>query len=194
MAETPASQPRTRRLTARGCALYGVVALAISIVAIIAGIELLGSDTPGDGGARFVTLGEAEAFPRSDVQFFEQHNLFIVRLADGDFLALYDKAPRQQQPAKDCRVVWSDTAQLNVLPQLEGFQGAFVDDCEGARAVYRADGEYAFGAGFGRLDRFETRVTDAGELQADLSERACIRSAGVPGVPPFRAETCAGAP
>lgn len=186
--------PRRRRISLRGCLLIGVAALAVSIVAIVAGIEFLGSDTPGDGGARFVTLGEAEAFPNSEVQFFEQHNLFIVRLANGDFLALYDKAPRQQQPAKECRVAWDDTAALNTLPQLEGFRGAFVDDCEGARAVYRADGEFAFGAGFGRLDRFDTRITDAGELQVDLSERPCIRSRGVPGVPPFVEETCSGNP
>lgn len=193
MAEATPTKPR-RRLTLRSCATIGVAAIAIAIVAIIAGIELLGSDTPGEGNARYITLGDAEAFPRSDVQFFEQHNLFVVRLADGEFIALYDKAPRQQQPAKDCRVSWDDTASLNVLPQLEGFRGAFVDSCDGTRAVYRADGEFAFGAGFGRLDRFATRVTAEGVLQADVSERTCLRSVGVPGVPPFEERTCSGNP
>ena len=186
--------PSKRRMSRGGCALIAIGALAVSIVLILLGIEFLGSDTPGDGNARFVTLGEAEAFPRSDVQFFEQENIYVVRTADGEFLALYNKAPRQQQPAKDCRVVWDESAQLNTLPQLEGFRGAFVDSCEGTRAVYRADGEFAFGAGFGRLDRFETRVTADGELQANLAERTCIRSAGVPGVPPFEERTCSGAP
>lgn len=188
------ASPKRRRLTPRGCALVAVAAIAASIVAIIAGIELLGDDTAGDGGVRFVAAGEADAFPRSDVQYFEQDHFFIVRLADGEFIALYDKSPRQQQPARDCRVRWDDTASPNTLPQLEGFRGAFVDECETARAVYRADGEFAFGAGFGRLDRFETRINEAGELLVDVSERTCLRSTGVPGVPPFEEQRCAGAP
>ncbi len=193
MAEAAPPRPK-RRITLRGCLTIGIVGTVVAIVGAIAGIELFGSDTGGDGGARYVSGGEAAAYPRSDVQYLEEDHIFVVRLADGAFLAIYDKSPAQQEPSTDCRLRFDDNASLNTLPQLEGFQGAFVDECEGVRAVYRVDGAYAFGAGFGELDRFETRTGDNGELLIDVSERTCMRSIGVPGVPPFERARCRGNP
>jgi hypothetical protein len=189
-----AGLPRHRRLTLRGCLTIGIAGSALAIIAAIAGIEAFGSDTGGDGGARYVSGGEASAYPQADVQHLEKDHIFVVRFEDRSFVAFYDKTPTQQEPSTDCRLRFDDNASLNTLPQISGFRGAFVDECEGARAVYRVDGAFAFGAGFGELDRFETVVSDDGELLIDVSERTCTRSIGVPGLPPFEPTRCRGNP
>ena len=179
-------------MTLRGCAAIAIGAIVLAVVGIVLAIQFAGGGGSGGDGGRWISAGQADAYPRSDVQYLEGRHIYVTRLANGDFIALYDKSPKQQQPETDCRVRFDDTSTPNTIPQLEGVTGAFVDECAGTRAVYRADGEYAFGSGFGRLDRFRTRVTDSGELQIDVEERTCLRSIGVPGVPPFEERTCRG--
>ena len=114
-----------------------------------------------------------------------------TRLQDGTFVALYDKSPRQQELGGDCRVHYDDHTQLGPLPQIDDFTGALVEDCEGqSRSVWRADGEFAFGAAYGHLDTYKTSVNSSGEVIVDTEVRTCTRSRGASGVPPYDVLRC----
>jgi hypothetical protein len=134
--------------------------------------------------------GGAVNYQPATVDYVETEHLYIVRLQDGSFLALYDKSPKQQEVGGDCRLSFDDNATIGSLEQLAGIRGAFVEDCGNARAVWRADGAFAFGASYGDLDRFNTSVDANGDLIVDTSSRTCTRSRGVIGVPPFDQTTC----
>jgi hypothetical protein len=190
MAEAPRETPRRGRW---GCLWKAALASAaiIGVMVLIATVVDQGGDEPVRQTG--VNAGTAEEYARGDVTHIEPRHVFITRLADGAFIALYDKSPKQQELRSDCRVRYDERAGLGALPQLPGFRGGFVEECEGSRAVWRADGMRASGAGYGDLDRFETRI-EAGDLIVDTSRRTCTRSRGVPGVPPFDVTTCRGAP
>jgi len=186
MSEQPAKRPAWWR----GCFVRVLIAVA-ALVALFFAIGLAfdqGPDSIDRASADF-NAGVAEEYARGDVTYIEPQHVFVVRLDDGSFVALYDKSPKQQEIDSNCRVRYDERAQLGGLAQLPGFQGAFVEECEGTRAVWRADGERAFGAGYGNLDRFRTRV-DGADLIIEMDERTCTRSRGVPGVPPFDVTTC----
>lgn len=182
----------SRRFQFRGCLLRMAIVIAV-LVALFFAIGLAfdqdGGSSPRDDA---YNAGTAEEYARSDVTYITAEHVYVVRLADGSFLAVYDKSPKQQEVKSDCRVMFPERAQLGPLEQLDGFRSGFVEECEGTRAVWRADGERAFGAGYGNLDRFKTRVDGNGDLIIDLSERTCTRSSGVAGVPPFVETTCKG--
>jgi hypothetical protein len=144
--------------------------------------------------AREFDAGPSENYQRGDLTEVPPERLWIVRLEDGEFIALYNKSPKQQQLGSGCRVRFDENAQLIGLPQLPGFSGAFVEECEGVSATWRADGKFAGGAGYGDLDRFETSVNDEGHLIVKTSSRSCTKSRGVPGLPPYDVQTCRGRP
>ena len=185
--ETPDAPQEHRR---SGCFLrLGVVALVAAAVVVAIGFLFdQGSDSVSP--ERGYDAGAASAYQNGSVVYAEAQHLFIVRLEDGTFIALYDKSSKQQELRSDCRVSFDDTAALNKLSPLPGIAGAFVENCDGLRAVWRADGAFAFGAGYGNLDRFNTSVDGAGHLIVDTSSRTCTRSRGVIGVPPFDETTC----
>jgi hypothetical protein len=186
--------PPLRQRRALGC-LWRAAAVVAVLTAIFVVLGVI-FDQGEDAGQpeRTHNAGRAEDYARSDTTHLEQEHIFVTRLEDGDFIALYDRSSRQQELGGDCRVRYDDRAGLGSLAQLPGFVGGFVEDCEGTRTVWRADGELAFGAGYGDLDRFETRVNDAGELIIETEERTCTRSRGVPGIPPFETRRCTGTP
>jgi len=179
----------------RGCGL-GCLGWAVALVVVaIAVFVVLGLTVGGDGSdGSFVDAGPAESYERGDTSQLEHDHIFVTRLQDGSFVALYDRSARQQELGGDCRVRYSDTAPLGTLPQLPGFTGGFVEDCDETLTVWRADGTYAFGPGYGNLDRFETRIDADGDLLIETDERTCTRSRGVPGIPPFDTRTCTGIP
>jgi hypothetical protein len=186
--------PTERRGSRFGC-LAWTVGILLVLFLVAAGVAALIDD---DGGSRDgrpsseVNAGPAENYERADVNYLEQQHIFVARFQDGEFVALYDKSPKQQELDSDCRLRYDESAQLGPLEQLPGMRGGFVEECEGTRAVWRADGARAFGAGYGDLDRFQARVNDAGDLVIDTSERTCTRSRGVAGIPPFDVRRCSG--
>ncbi|MHB8376960.1 MAG: hypothetical protein ACYDEB_08395 [Dehalococcoidia bacterium] len=188
-----ARPPLPRGCTWRTGCLLPLLAVAAVIVLVVAGefvAFLLGSQSSTNPAATF-DAGAAEAYRRGDVSQIEQEHLYITRLEDGTFIALYDKSPRQQEGNGSCRVHYVDQSPLGTLPQLPGFTGAFVEDCNAeTRTVWRADGTYAFGAGYGNLDRYGTRINADGHLIVDLRSRTCTRSRGAVGVPPFDVTRC----
>jgi hypothetical protein len=138
--------------------------------------------------------GVADTYEPATVTYLEAQHIFVTRLQDGGFVALYDLSSRQQELSGDCRLHYNDNATLGQLDQLPGFTGAIVEDCNSTLAVWRADGTYAFGIGYGALDQFGTSVNGDGHLIIDTSSRSCTRSRGVIGQAPFVSTRCDGAP
>ena len=183
-----AEAPRKRRRF--GC--LGPLALAaLVVVGLVIGIGFLFNQGSGSVDTQHgYDAGAANGYQNASVVYAEQQHLYIVRLQDGTFIALYDKSSKQQELRSDCRVAFDDAATPGAQPQLLGITGAFVEDCDGLHAVWRADGEFAFGASYGNLDRYATSIDGAGHLIVDTSSRTCTRSRGVIGVPPFDVTTC----
>jgi hypothetical protein len=176
----------------RGCLLRVLIALVV-LTAIGIAIGFAFHDENANLPTDDVNAGPAENYERGDVSYIPSEHVFVTRLADGTFIALYDMSPKQQELDSDCRIFYDDLAQLGTLEQLPGFEGGLVEECDGARSVWRADGTPAFGSGsYADLDRFQTRTNNNGELIIDTSSRTCTRSRGVPGVPPFTETTCRG--
>jgi hypothetical protein len=188
--ETLPEAPARRGCLTFGCLWRVVAALAVAaVVAVIIG-ETLDQGPPDTPRNPDLNAGPAEEYARGDLSFFPSDNVYVVRLEDGSFIALYDKSSKQQEIGRDCRASFDESAQLTGLAQLPGFEGAFVEVCGDLRAVWRADGAFANGAGYGDLDRFETSIDDSGNLIVDLDRRTCTRSRGVAGQPPFDVRTC----
>jgi len=191
--ETPeAESPPGRRLPGcgGGCLLrgLGVVAALVALGLAIGLIFDQGEDAKQPD--RRHVAGPAAEYKLGDVNYFELQHVFLVHLPDGDFLAFYDKSARQQELGGSCRIAYDETAGTGTLEPVAGLGGAFVEECEGSRAVWRVDGKFAFGNGYGDLDRFTVSIDDAGDVVIDLSSRTCTRSKGVPGIEPFEVRTC----
>ncbi|MEX2225564.1 MAG: hypothetical protein WEB52_03840 [Dehalococcoidia bacterium] len=184
-----AGQPERGRWV-RGCLLRALIAIGVLVVVGLA-IGLAFDNDDANVPTDDVNAGPAENYERGDVSYIASEHIYVTRLEDGTFIALYDKSPKQQELNSACRVFFDEFAQLGPLEQLAGIKGAFVEECEATRGVWRADGERAFGAGYGDLDRFNTRTNDEGELIVDTGTRTCTRSRGT-GVPPFTETACRG--
>lgn len=113
---------------------------------------------------------------------FQNEHFFLVRLEDGDLLALYDLSPANQalveagdQAALECRAVLrTDEEMAGWLARADvppGFEDRGIwDECTGA--VWTAAGEQVRGPDSGDLDRFPVRIVD-GIVRVDLASRLC---------------------
>jgi hypothetical protein len=176
-------QARTGRL--QGCLLRLLVVAIVAVAVVVAIGTIFNEGDNADQPTHGYDAGLAAAYQPASVNYVEAEHLFIVRPQDGTFLALYDKSSRQQELDGDCRILYDETAGIGTLSPLPGLSGAFVEDCNGVRAVWRPDGVFSFGNNYGDMDRFGTTVTAQGELIIDVSNRTCTRSRGVIGLAPF---------
>jgi hypothetical protein len=184
-----ATPPKRRPM---GCLLRALIAVAGVVVLVIAIGFAFDQGDNADQPQHGYDAGPADAYARGTVNYLEAQHIFVTRLPDGGFVALYDLSTRQQELGGDCRLQFQDTAGVGTLDPLPGITGAIVEECNGIRAVWRADGTYAFGADYGDLDRFGTSVDAAGHLVIDTDSRSCTRSRGVIGVKPYDQRRCEG--
>jgi hypothetical protein len=194
MNEQPAAAPEPRSRGRFGCLARIVLAIAAAIALVVVIGETFDQGDSAKPPSTRIDVGPAENYLPGDLTELANEPIWIVRLEDGEFIALYNTSPKQQQLGSGCRVRFDESAQLIDLPQLPGFRGAFVEECDDLRATWRADGAFAGGAGYGDLDRFETSVDAAGRLIVETGTRTCTKSRGVPGIPPFDVQTCRGRP
>jgi hypothetical protein len=185
----PASRPRFG-FKPGGCLLRVGIAIVVLIAIVVVIGTIFDQGDSADQPVRGFDAGLASGFVNGDVTQFEAEHLFVVRLPKGDFLAFYDKTTRQQELHGECRIRWDEKALLGTIDPIPGITGAFVEDCDDVRSVWRADGTYSFGPGYGDLDRYGTSVNGDGHLIVDTRTRSCTRSRGVFGQPPFDVQRC----
>jgi hypothetical protein len=189
VSEGAATAPKTGTGRA-GCLLRAGVAILVAIGIVVAIGTVFNEGDNADQPVHGFVAGKADALPPGSVNYFEQQHIFLTHLPDGEYIALYDRSTRQQELNGDCRVHYEDTAGIGTLDPLPGVRGALVEDCNNARSVWRVDGEFAFGNGYGDLDRLNTRIDAQGQIVVDTDSRSCTRSRGVIGIAPFDVRRC----
>lgn len=186
------SAPATvRPPVALGCAAAAgtLVILALIVMAAIAFLE------SGANTGRMV-LEREEAYAPGSVEFIGAKNFHLVRLADGQFLALSDlDAPNRANAQRRCRVApipANDPALPNLIgeyrtrmsPPAAGSTLLFREDCN--HAIYDVAG-LRLDENAANLDRYRVGVDDSGRVTVDLSKRTCsVRSEAQA----FAATTC----
>jgi hypothetical protein len=161
------------------------MAAAVVLTVFVVAFALAYLDSGADAGK--LVLDDAQAYGRGTVEFVSQRNLFLVRLADGSFLALSDlDAANRASPQRRCRVspMPVDDARLPGLLQRFGSRSSeqaggstllFREDCNGA--IYDVAGARLDAAG-PNLDRYPVGVRSDGKLTVDVGKRQCTERAG----------------
>lgn len=176
---------------ALGCtAAAGAVILVIFLA--IAAIMFLES---GANTGKLV-LDPVDAYARGSVEFVGQRNFYVVRLADGSFVALSDlDAANRTNPQHRCRVAPLQATNPD-LPGLVERYGAkmsaqaagstllFREECN--KAVYDVSG-LRLDAEAPNLERYPVSEDGSGRLVVDVSKRICSAREGAQ---PFRSTTC----
>lgn len=137
-----------------------------------------------DSGANTgnLVLRNADSYRAGTVEFVGERNFFVVRLADGGFLALADlDAANRAADGRRCRVAALTAADARLPGLLEQYRSEmsleavgstllFREECNGA--VYDLAGKRLDAAGR-NLDRYATSVDTEGRLRVDVSRRIC---------------------
>lgn len=179
-----------RRFSVSGCLLRVGIAIVVLVGVVVAIGTIFNQGDNADQPVQGFVAGTAPALPPGSVNYFEQEHIFLTHLPNGQFVALYDRSSRQQELHGDCRVRYDETAGIGTLEPIPGTTGAFVEECNNARAVWRIDGQFSFGNSYGDLDRFDVRTDAQGRVIVDTTSRTCTRSRGVIGIPPFVVRRC----
>ncbi|GAB4337306.1 MAG: hypothetical protein Kow0010_25450 [Dehalococcoidia bacterium] len=162
---------------ALGCfsAVAAVVLTAFAMLLLIVYLES-GADTGK------VTLEPAAAYAPGSVEFVRGHSIYLVRLPDGEFLALSNlDAANRATPGRQCRVapIPAGAPELADLvlryrsefsPAARGSELVFREDCNGA--IYDITGLRLDARDY-NLERHPVSVDDRGRVVVDLSERIC---------------------
>ena len=181
---------RARPPVALGCA--AAIAVVVAIIAIVAfGVTYLESGAD----SQEVTLGLRDSYALGTVTPIPTERLFVVRLAEGTFLALADLDDAARAAGRQgCRVapIPRDDPRLpqllaahetRVSPAASGLQLLFAG-CEGA--IYDVTGLRIDGDG-ANLDRYAISSDRDGHLTVDLQDRTCSERSGEQ---PFQEVAC----
>jgi hypothetical protein len=176
------SAPSVRPPVALGC---------IAAVAAVAAIILFGAlflvflDSGADDGK--VVLSDPRAYGLGTIQYNSDHNFYLIRLSDGDFLALSDlDAANRANQQRRCRAAplgASDPALAAVIqqyatkvsPAAAGSTVFFRESCN--LAVYDLTGQRLDGDG-PNLDRLRVGANAQGMLTVDVTQRSCTERDG----------------
>ncbi len=88
-----------------GCLLQLAVVAVVAVAVVVAIGFLFDQGSDSVSPERGHDAGAESGYQNASVVYAEAQHLFIVRLEDGTFLALYDKSSKQQELRSDCRVV-----------------------------------------------------------------------------------------
>ncbi len=179
-----------RRFNVSGCLVRAGVAIIVLVGVVVAIGTIFNEGDNADQPVQGFVAGTAAALPPGSVNYFEQEHIFLTHLPNGQFVALYDRSSRQQELNGTCRIRYDETSGIGTLAPIPGTIGAFVEECNNARAVWRVDGKFSFGSSYGDLDRFGVRTDAQGRVIVDTASRTCTRSRGVVGIAPFDVRRC----
>lgn len=177
------------KLTVAFASLLGL--LTIAAVAVLV-FDFGREDNPADG---LFNAGPQSDYAPGSITHLEAQRIYLVRLAGGDFVAMYDWGPRAQMSyengeagARDCRVAvytrghdttrddqWYEQTLEMMRSQHEPVEG--LEDTVLSAACYGASlfdplGRRSFGPS-DDLDRFQLVVDSSGDVIIDLNDRHC---------------------
>jgi len=140
------------------------------------------AEPSGEPSLDVFAAGPIAEFEAGMMTLFENEHFFLVRMADGGVIALYDLGPHMQArvasgdvEALKCRAILREDEEmmgwLAAAGTLEGFEDRGVwDEC--AAVAWDASGQQVWGPATGSLDRFEVEIID-GIIRVDLGDRQC---------------------
>lgn len=156
---------------------------AVSVVVAIFGLAafaIVFLESGADTGK--IELDAADSYRAGTAEFVSEHNIYLVRLPDGSFVALADMdAANRASTGSRCRVGVAPLAEADSPLSTEQLRSRMSAEAAGSSVVLR---ETCFGAvydiagvrltGDGRnLDRFDVGIDSGGRVVADRSERSC---------------------
>ena len=165
------------RPTAFGCGALIAVLVFLGFGALFLVLFLESGANTGE-----LELKEVEAYTRGSFEFVGERNFYIVRLADGEFLALSDlDAANREAEGRRCRVAPIPTSDPTLPGLLRRFEGRLTGQAAGATLLFREDCNGALYSVLGErldaegpnLDRFETSINELGRVVVDVSRRVC---------------------
>lgn len=173
--------PSPRPPVALGCTAMAAF-VAVLGVFLFAAIGFLESGS--DGG--WTRLEEAASYGPGTVEFVGEHNIFAVRLGDGEFLALSDlDAANRASPGRHCRVAPVPTNDPALPGLVDEYRARMSPDASGSTLIFRESCNNALYDFTGvrldqdgrNLDRYTTSVRD-GDLAVSLGKRQCTARQG----------------
>jgi hypothetical protein len=167
---------------ARPPVLLGCVSALAFVVAVFGFFAFLIVFLESGADTGKVRLEDAEAYAPGSVEFIGEENLFLVRLADGEYLALADlDAANRARPERRCRVAPMQVTDARLPAILQRYGARMSADAAGSTLIFR---EECAGALYdvtglrldsdGRnLDRYPVTVDSTGHLVVDTAKRQC---------------------
>ncbi len=162
--------------------LLGCLAAVAFVVAVFGFFAFLIVFLESGADTGKVRLEGAETYAPGSVEFIGEENLFLVRLADGAYVALADlDAPNRARAERRCRVAPLQPGDARLPGILERYGAVMSDDAAGSTLVFR---EECGGAMYdvtglrldaeGRnLDRYPVSIDSAGRVVVDTAKRQC---------------------
>lgn len=132
-----------------------------------------------------LALRSSDSYGMGTVEFLGERNLFVVRLANGEFLALSDlDAANRAAEGRKCRVAPLSLSDPRLPGLLEQHRGAMSPEAVGSTLLFTEDCNLAIYDLTGKrldmqarnLDRYATSIDVEGLLRVDVSRRICTEA------------------
>jgi hypothetical protein len=178
----PEPVPAIRPPVALGCT-FAVMAVVVVVAVIVFAIKFL--DSGANGGT--VTLNVPAAYAKGSLEYEPAENFYLVRLRDGNFLALSDlDAANRANQAKRCRVAPIATADPELPGLLQQYASRMSADAAGSTVLFR---ESCNGAVYDltgarldsqapNLERLSIDTDGGGKLVVNVTKRTCTEREG----------------
>ncbi len=122
---------------ARPPVLLGCVSAVAFVVAVFGFFAFLIVFLESGADSGKVQLEDAEAYAPGSVEFVGEENLFLVRLANGQYLALSDlDAANRARPERRCRVAPVPPSDARLQGSLERYGSRMGADAAGSTLVF----------------------------------------------------------
>jgi hypothetical protein len=181
---------------ARPPVLLGCVSAAAFMVAVFGFFAFLIVFLESGADTGRVRLEDADAYAPGSVEFVGDESLFLVRLANGDYLALSDlDAANRSRPERRCRVAPIALNDERLPGILERYGGHMSADAAGSTLVFREECDGAMYDVTGlrldaegpNLDRYPVSIDETGHVVVETAKRQCSRREGLN---PFAPRAC----
>ncbi len=156
-----------------------MVAAAVGLLFLIVLLGVVFLESGADSGR--VALEPAAAYARGTVTRVAERGFYVVRLANGDFLAISDlDAANRAAADRRCRVAPIPATDPELAGLIARYRAAFSPPAAGSTLIFREDCRGALYDLAGvrvdegpNLDRFETSIDGQDRLVVNTARRSC---------------------